>query len=186
LLLHWNPHAQPAGLEQELQAMGFSLPQRRSWAKMLRSPDAPPAVATSLQVREAQASEMREVAAIAAQAFDMPPFMADWLACLHGGSPWHMYAVLDGAQVVGGGMLWVRGDAAWLGIGSVAPSHRRRGGQQALMALRIAAAGQHGARHVVTETGEPTAAGEANPSLANMKRCGFRQVASRLNFAAPA
>jgi hypothetical protein len=52
------------------------------------------------------------------------------------------------------------------------------------MARRIADAAQAGARYVVTETGEPKG-NEPNPSLANMKRCGFVTVASRLNFAGP-
>jgi hypothetical protein len=38
---------------------------------------------------------------------------------------------------------------------------------------------------VATETGEPID-GEHNPSLANMGRAGFTQVASRLNFVGPA
>jgi hypothetical protein len=63
----------------------------------------------------------------------------------------------------------------------VLPTHRRRGGQGALMARRIADAGAAGLDWVVTETGEPIA-GESNPSLANMARTGFRCVASRLNF----
>ena len=42
-----------------------------------------------------------------------------------------------------------------------------------------------GARHLVTETGEPMG-DEPNPSLANMNRCGFVTVASRLNFVGPA
>jgi hypothetical protein len=69
--------------------------------------------------------------------------------------------------------------------GAVRTSHRRRGGQGALMARRIADAVAAGARYLVTETGEPMA-DEPNPSLANMKRCGFVTVASRLNFVGPA
>jgi GNAT superfamily N-acetyltransferase len=118
-------------------------------------------------------------------AFEMPPFMAEWLAALHGQPHWRIYAVTDGTQVVGGGCLYVSGELAWLGMGGVLASHRRRGGQGALMARRIADAIEAGALHIVTETGEPIA-DEPNPSLANMKRCGFVTVASRLNFAGPA
>ena len=148
---------------------------------------APPALRERLGLRIAPAvpAQAEDVARVAVQSFEMPPFMVEWLQQLRTG-PWRMYAVTDGGAVVGGGCLYLRGPAAWLGVAAVAPSHRRRGGQGALMARRIADAAAAGAVHIVTETGEPTSAGEANPSLANMRRCGFRTVASRLNYAAPA
>jgi hypothetical protein len=52
------------------------------------------------------------------------------------------------------------------------------------MATRIDDASTFGAQHLVTETGEQTI-DEPNPSLANMHRCGFVKLASRLNFAGP-
>jgi hypothetical protein len=183
--LHWNPLAEPASLSEEIEALGFTLPARSSWAKMLRGPEAPPAIATDLRIAPAAPAQAEDVARVAVQSFEMPPFMVEWLQQLRTG-PWRMYAVTDGGAVVGGGCLYLRGPAAWLGVAAVAPSHRRRGGQGALMARRIADAAAAGAVHIVTETGEPTSAGEANPSLANMRRCGFRTVASRLNYAAPA
>ncbi|MBI5278700.1 MAG: hypothetical protein HY854_19875 [Burkholderiales bacterium] len=183
--LHWNPLGMPQGMGERLEASGWRRPRRASWAKMLRSPDAPPQFDTPLAIEPVQGDAAREAAAIAVQAFGMPPFMVDWLGALQDG-PWRMYGLYDGVQLVGGGVLWVRGDAAWLGIGSVAEGHRGRRGQAALMARRITDAGGAGAIHVVTETGEPTSGGEANPSLANMNRCGFTQVASRLNYFKPA
>jgi hypothetical protein len=182
--LHWNPLAEPPGLAQEIEALGFMLPTRRSWAKMLRGPETLPEIATDLRIAPATAAQAAEVARIAVQAFEMPPFMVEWLQQLRTG-PWRMYAVTEGDAVVGGGCLYLQGREAWLGVAAVAPSHRRRGGQGALMARRIADAAAGGAVHIVTETGEPTSAGEANPSLANMRRCGFTTVASRLNYASP-
>lgn len=184
--LHWNPHAAPSGFAPQLHAQGFTTPQRSHWAKMLRSTEAPPAFETTLHIEEARGEQAFEVARIAVRAFEMPPFMADWLGCMHGDGSWRMYALMDGASVVGGGCLYLAADVAWLGVAAVAPSHRGRRGQAALISHRIAQAAAAGARWVVTETGEPTAGGEANPSLENMRRCGFTQVASRLNFAPPA
>jgi hypothetical protein len=183
--LHWNPHARPDGFDAALESRGFRAPPRRSWAKMLRDAADPPHIDTALTVEPAQGDAARQVARIAVAAFEMPPFMVDWLACLCSG-PWRMYAVRDGDAIVGGGCLCLDAEAGWLGVAAIAPSHRGRGGQAALMARRIADTGRAGAAHVVTETGEPTDAGEANPSLANMKRCGFETVASRLNYAPPA
>jgi GNAT superfamily N-acetyltransferase len=183
--LHWNPLAVPATMPQTLAEMGFTQPARRSWAKVLRSSQSAPQIATDLRISPVTDAQVADATQAIATSFDMPPFMANWMQALHRRAGWTIYSVCDGDAVVGGGCLFMRGDLAWLGMGAVLPSHRRRGGQGALMARRIADAGEAGARHVVTETGEPIA-GEPNPSLANMKRCGFEVVASRLNFAGPA
>ena len=183
--LHWNPLASPADLPARLPEMGFTVPARRSWAKVLRGTEAPPPIATDLRIEQAANAQVAATAQAIATAFEMPPFMAGWLASLHGRPDWTMYAASDGAEVVGGACLYVAGQLAWLGMGAVLPSHRRRGGQGVLMTRRIADAVAAGARHIVTETGEPVG-DEPNPSLANMKRCGFVTVASRLNFAGPA
>jgi len=183
--LHVNPLAAPADLAARLQARGFSAPPRRSWAKMLRGTEAAAPVDSSLLIVPARDDQVAETAQVVTTTFEMPPFVADWFAALHGRPHWRFYSVLDGAAVVGGGCLFVDGDLGWLGMGAVLPTHRRRGGQAALMARRIADAGAAGARWAVTETGEPIG-DEPNPSLANMRRAGFEQVASRLNFAAPA
>lgn len=183
--LHWNPLASPASFPARLLAMGFTQPARRSWAKVLHGPESPPRIPCDLRIEPATARQVGDVMRAIVAAFEMPPFMGEWLAALHGQPHWRIYAVTDGTQVVGGGCLYVSGELAWLGMGGVLASHRRRGGQGALMARRIADAIEAGALHIVTETGEPIA-DEPNPSLANMKRCGFVTVASRLNFAGPA
>lgn len=183
--LHWNPQSSPAGFARELASMGFTQPARRSWAKVLRGTEAAPRIATDLRIAPAARAQAGDVVRAIATAFEMPPFMSDWLGALYERPNWWLYAVTDGADVAGGGFLYRSGGFAWLGMGAVLPPYRRRGGQGALMARRIADAIGAGVRHIVTETGEPIA-DEPNPSLANMKRCGFVTVASRLNFAGPA
>jgi len=178
--MHLNPVTAAAGAEALLAAAGLAPAARRAWAKMLRGPE-PLAADTELQVRPATDDDAATVAACIASAFAMPPFMAEWLAALHGRRGWTLYAIADGGQPVGGACLYVEAGTGWLGMGSVLDSHRRRGGQLASMARRIADAAAAGCTAIVTETGEPVA-GEPNPSLANMARAGFRQVASRLNF----
>jgi hypothetical protein len=182
--LHWNPFARPADFPDTLRTLGFIEPARRAWAKVLRGPEPPPHIATDLDIASAQAEEVGAVMGVVAQAFGMPSVMATWLSSLHRRPRWRIYAVRDHGRAVGGACLFVDGDRAWLGVAAVAESHRRRGAQGAVMALRISDAIAAGCRYLVTETGEPVA-DEPNPSLSNMKRCGFRQVASRLNFEAP-
>ena len=183
--LHWNPQAAPAEFTGHLLQMGFKLPARRSWAKVLRPAEAAPHIATDLNIGPATDAQAGQATQAIVEAFGMPGLMAEWLRCLHGRAQWRLYAATDVQDVVGGACLFIAGELAWLGMGAIRASHRRRGGQGALMARRIADAAEAGARHVVTETGEPIA-DEPNPSLANMKRCGFATVASRLNLAGPA
>lgn len=176
--------AAPPALSGWLERRGFTAPARRSWAKVWRDASLPPPIASDLRIAPMTAAALPEATRCIAEAFGMPGFMADWIAALHGRAGWRLYSVDDGDRPVGGGALYVRGRMAWLGIAGIAASHRRRGGQGALMVRRIADAARAGCEHVFTETGEPVA-GEHNPSLANMLRCGFRTVASRLNLQAP-
>lgn len=183
--LHWNPRARPANFPERLLAHGFTVPPRRSWAKMRWQGEALPAASTSLRVALATQGQVGAVMQAIVRAFGMPPPLTDWLGALHGRKNWRLYAACESDEVVGGACLYLDGDLAWLGMGSIVEGFRRRGGQRSLMALRVRDALEAGCRHVFTETGEPIA-DEANPSLINMQRCGFACVASRLNFAAPA
>lgn len=179
--LHWNPLAAPAGFDEPLVLGGFQRAARATWAKMLCGAQ-PAAVATDLEVGLANARDALATAQAIVQAFEMPPFMAEWVACLREG-PWRLYAVRDAGQVVGGACLHLEGACAWLGVAGVGAAHRGRGAQRALIGLRVSDALAAGASQVVTETGEATSAGEPNPSLANLQRCGFTRIASRLNLA---
>ena len=182
--IHANPFAAPASLAQWLESRGFTLPERRTWAKMLRGTAPPPDIPTSLEVRRARPAEVSAVAQTIATAFGMAPMLVPWIEAIFGRPRWRGYAVLADGKVVGGGALFVDGQDAWLGLGSVATEFRNRGGQGALMALRIRDAIAAGCTRIATETGEPVA-NEPNPSLANMVRCGFGKACSRLNYAAP-
>ena len=183
--LHYNPAAAPSSLPHWLQARGFTLPGRRSWAKMCRGAEPVVEIEVDFEVREAKPREARALAQVVCNAFAMPSAFEPWLAGLAGRAHWRAYAALDAARVVGAGYLYLDGTDAWLGIGGVLPEVRGRNAHRALMALRIRDAALAGCTRIATETGEPVG-GEPNPSLANMRYCGFRQVCSRLNYAAPA
>lgn len=183
--LHWSPFAVPAGLDATLLGQGWTLPSRSRWAKMLWRGGAAPELVTDLRIAPARDDQVAAVTQAIIQAFGMPPPMAGWLAALHRRERWRVYAACDAERVVGGACLYLNGAMAWLGMGAILDTHRRRGGQRALMALRISDARAAGCAHIVTETGEPVG-DEPNPSFANMRRIGFECVASRLNLAPPA
>jgi len=183
--LHLTPAAQPAALRTWLEARGFAPPPRRGWAKMLRGTEPPPRFETTLEVREAKPAEARGVAQAICSAYRMPASFVAWFEALAERPGWRAYAALDKGSVAGAGFLYLRGADAWLGAGGVRAEYRGRNAHRALMAMRIEHAIAAGCTRILTETGEPVG-DEPNPSLANMQRCGFRKVCSRLNYAAPA
>lgn len=182
--LHVSPGAHAQDLVLQLRARGYVAPPRRSWIKVRHAGGALPRIPTDILIRPARPAEHAQMAAVVTQAFGMPPFMQNWLAAMAARPGWQCFVAEERGMLIGGGMLFIKGDCAWLGVGGVLPSHRRRGAHANLMLARIAAAQAAGCRHIFTETGEPIAS-EPNPSLINMHRCGFEPLCSRLNFAGP-
>lgn len=155
-----------------------------SWAKLCRETRNAPDVATSLGIREVGAEERNVFAESAIAGFGMPAPMAVWLSQIVGRPHWHAYVSFDGEEPAGAAALYIDGDFAWLGIGATRPEMRRRGGQSALLARRIADAAKYGARHAVTETGVPQE-GQPAPSYKNILGCGFDVAYVRPNWTLP-
>jgi GNAT superfamily N-acetyltransferase len=183
--MHLSPGARPASLAATLERRGFVRPARGAWVKMLRDDAAAPEVRSGLEIRQARAGEGQAFGEALCTAFDMPAKMAAWFARLSTRPDWRAVAAIEQGRVIGGGLLHLQDRFAWLGAGGVLPEARGRHVHRALMALRIRLAIEAGRSRVTTETGEPVD-GEPNPSLRNMTACGFTQVFTRLNLAAPA
>jgi GNAT superfamily N-acetyltransferase len=179
--IHVNPAARPTAIGSWLLDRDFKLAGRRAWAKMLFDEPTAPAASTSLEVREIDAADAGGLADVLVSAFAMPQSFAPWFAALVGRPGWDAVAGFAGDRVVCGGFLYRERDFAWLGIGGTLPEFRGRGGHRAVLAHRVQIALDSGVRSIVTETGEPLG-DESNPSLANITRCGFRRVCSRLNY----
>jgi GNAT superfamily N-acetyltransferase len=180
--LHLNPVAKPAGLEDWLFARGFVPPPRRTWAKFLRGPEPYSARPSTLSVRAAKTSDAAAIAQVVCAAFGMPPTLEPWFGALVGRPHWNFVLAEEDERVVATGAVFIAGSTAWLGIGATVADYRNRGAQSALLAARIAVAAGAGCSVLATETGE-SIAGEVNPSLNNIRRAGFVQVCSRLNYA---
>jgi hypothetical protein len=181
-VLQWSELARPAELPALARSLGFAAPAT-SWAKMWRSREPVPRVESTLQVGEVTRLADADAWSAAVANGNGVPALAPWLRALYGRAGWRLFTLRDAEQAVGGGALFIDGDHAWLGMGAVLPTHRQRRGQRSLMACRLEAAIAAGAQWIFTETGEPRDAVEPNPSLANMKLCGFTKSASRLNLA---
>jgi hypothetical protein len=180
--LHLSPAARPGSLPDWLDARGFKLAPRRSWAKFLRGSEPFPMPNTGLVVRCAEAADSGLVADIVCTAYGLPGSFAPWFASLTTRTGWRVFLAMKDSQAIASGSLYCSGDTAWLGIGATLPEWRNLGAQSALIAARVMVA--RDCRVVATETGEPIGE-EPNPSLHNIQRAGFVQVCSRLNFAVP-
>jgi GNAT superfamily N-acetyltransferase len=177
-----SPHA--ARLEAQARAAGLA-PHPAAWVKFERETRDPPRVETRLCVREVGGAERDLFAATAVAGYGVAPAMAKWLRELVGRPGWACYVSFADDQPAGAGALFVDEDAAWLGIGATKPAFRRRGGQSALIARRLADAARRGARFAVTEAAVPQP-GEPAPSRRNILAAGFRAAYVRPNWALPA
>jgi GNAT superfamily N-acetyltransferase len=168
----------------QLAARGFAPPERKAWVKMVRGAEATVPVETGCEVRVLLEGEETALAEVICAAFGMPVEWAPWFAAMALRRNWRAVAAFREGQLVGGGLLHIRGEYGWLGAGAVAPEARRLHAHRALMNLRIELAIHAGCTRIVTETGEAIG-DEPNPSLRNMYACGFTKAYSRLNLAAP-
>jgi len=181
--LHLSPAARPAQLADWLGARGLAPPPRKAWAKFLRGPAPYAARPTPLAVRAAGPQDASAIAQTACAAFGIPPALAPWFAALVGRPGWRFVVAEAEGRIAATGAAFVDGSTAWLGIGATNAEHRNRGAQSALLAARIGLAADEGCTVLATETGEAIA-GEPNPSLNNIRRAGFVQVCSRVNYEA--
>jgi len=183
--VHVSPDVRPATLSGQLDERGFILPQRKSWAKVLRGTEPPPMVETTAKVHLAQPGERDQVAETICAAFEMPSAWAPWFANVMHKPDWVTVAALVDDKIIGGALLHVQGGNAWFGADGVLPEARRRHAHRALIAHRLEEAIRSGCKRIFTETGDPVGE-EVNPSLRNMEACGFKKIFSRLNFESPA
>lgn len=181
--IHLSPDARPPTLASELEAAG--LVRRRAWVKFLRGADeSPPEARSSLAVREIGPAHAADFARIGAAAFEMSRDVEPLVAGLAGRPGWHLFMSFDGDRPAGTGALFVRDGIGWCDWGATAPEFRRRGGQGAVLAARIARAGELGCHLMVTTTGEAVE-GDPQHSYSNILRAGFHAAYSRANYGPP-
>ena len=174
------PGGRAQALEAKARALGLA-PLERVWVKFSRGDTPAPMPPTDLEITEAKPSDAMDFAQAVVAGFGMPPTLAPWLAAIVGRTGWHAYMARDNGKAVGGAAMFLADGHAWLGIGAVQAVARRRGGQNALLARRIADGLAAGARWFATETGKPLA-GEPHPSFSNIQRAGFAIAYERANW----
>ena len=151
------------------------------WVKLWRDAAPPATVRSRLGFQPLDAAYAEEAADVLASAFDFPPPLAGLFAAAIGRPRWRHFGLFDGPRLVAVAGLFLGGDTAWLGPAATRPSHRGRGAQQELLARRIEAAAQAGARLLTVETAEPTA-DRPVASYRNVRRLGFEELYRRSNY----
>jgi GNAT superfamily N-acetyltransferase len=170
------------GIEDALRAHGYR--PGYAWMKFERPADASASAPTALRIEAVGADRGEDLAAVDQGGFGLPELMRPWLAALPGRPGWTCVVAYDGDAPVGGGVLFVTGADAWVGLGATLPAARGQGAQSALLARRIALAAEQGATSVTTETGV-VEDGRPARSYRNILRAGFEEAGVRPNWDHP-
>jgi hypothetical protein len=173
------PHCTPAELSTWLRGGGFEAGY--AWMKFERGPEPPPEPTTALDVRLARPGDAAAFARALVAGYELPAWMEEWVAALVGRPRWSCYVAMHGSEPAAAGCVYLRPPAAWLGLAGTVPELRRRGGQGAIMAVRIRKAVAAGCSAISTETGERVA-DRSSGSYSNIMRYGFREAYVRPNL----
>ncbi len=178
-LVWLSPAASPAWLPNSLEERGMK--RTESSLKLYRGIEPPPDMPTDLTVERIGPESAQAFGEVLCAGYGLPLDLASWGGGTVGRDGWWHYLAYDGDQPVASAALFVEDGVGWLGMAATLPSHRRRGGQGALMARRIRDAAEMGCRLITTDTGEDTPE-EPNPSYHNMLRTGFKLLYARPSY----
>jgi len=183
--LPWAVSVRPdvaSDLVPRLTARGFR--PGYAWVKFVRGAEPPPEAPTPLRVTRAGAGDGAALASVVAASFGLDGGFGAGVAALPGRPGWHCFLAWDDGRPVAAAACYVRGDAAWFGLAATRPDYRRWGAHRALLAARIRAAIDAGARELYVETGERVT-GKPEQSYRNLLHAGFRELYRRDNLVCP-
>ena len=176
------PGAQPVELTGWLAERGFT--SGYAWTKFSRGVEEHVHLMTDLRVELVGPDAGEDFALVVREAYELPPNDGDGLAATPTAPGFSCFVAYAGDEPAAAGALVVRDDTGWLGFGATRPGFRRRGGQSAIFAARIAHARERGVTELYTETGERVL-GRPSNSYRNILRAGFRPAYVRPNFVSP-
>ena len=164
-----------AGVElaDVLDQRGYRLGSRLM--KFRRGVEQPPAHKTSLRIEQIHEERAADYGAVVAAVFGLGSPLDRWFAATSTRMRWVCFGAFDGSRLIGAGAMHVADTLGWLGAAVTLEDARGRGAQSALLAARIRAASDAGARVLATETVDRVD-GEAGPSFRNVVRAGFEEA----------
>jgi GNAT superfamily N-acetyltransferase len=152
------------------------------WVQLAREVTDFPEVETTLRITEVDTGRAARWASTLLRGFGMPEQgLTEMMAATVAQPDFRAYAAWDGDEMVAAATLFLHGEVGGISGASTLPTHRGRGAQSALLAIRARAAAEAGCRWLTAQTGRP-AEGDHNPSLENMLRLGFRVTYDRRNW----
>ena len=143
--------------------------------KFRRGLEQPPVRQTSLRIEQIDEERAADYGAVVAAVFGLASPLDRWFAALCTRASWACFGAFDGTRLIGTGAAHVAGTLGWLGAAGTLEDSRGLGAQSALLAARISAAGDAGARVLATETADRVD-GVAGPSFRNVVRAGFEEA----------
>lgn len=143
--------------------------------KFRRGVEPPLGRQTSLRIERIDEARAADYGAVVAAVFGLAPPLDRWFAALCTRARWACFGAFDDTRLVGTAAAHVVGTLGWLGAAGTLEDARGRGAQSALLAARIRAASDAGARMLATETVDH-ADGVAGPSFRNVVRAGFGEA----------
>jgi GNAT superfamily N-acetyltransferase len=152
-----------------------------AWMKFVRDAHEPRFPAPEVEVVELSEPDQEPFGMIAAAAFEMPAWAADFFASLPGRDGWRCYvARVDGEAQACAAMSIHKGIAEF-GIAATLENARGRGCQLALLHRRIRDAAEAGCHTLFVETGERIPSRRSG-SYRNILRAGFEEAYLRPNW----
>jgi hypothetical protein len=174
-----HPLARPRELRMWLNTRGFNTGY--AWAKFERGLEPPAEADTDLRIEEVGPERAADFAEVFVRAYGTPELFRDWAAALPGRSGWHCFVAYEGETPAATGAVFTQDNVGWFGMAGTLPEFRRRGAQSAILASRVRAAAEAGAKVLVTETGERVE-GKPSNSYRNIERAGFEFRYVRPNY----
>ena len=177
--LHVVPERMEDNYETLLQDAGYE--KYRGWMKFVRGQGDVDIVSTDLAIRRIGSDYAESFASIVGDAFDFQPSFQPAIAALANDDDWHLYMGFDGETPACTGGLYMKDGIGYLDFGATHPDFRRRGGQTAVLNMRIRTALDAGCTSIVTMTGEAVP-GDEQHSYRNIQRAGFEEAYLRENW----
>ncbi len=173
------PITQPAQISDWLAERGFK--PHRNMAKVYRGTEPVPAISTDLRVEMIGEDQADAYASVVLPVFGLRPAYRPLVKANVGKPGWHHCLAFAGEKPVAAAAMFMNNEVAWLGFGSTLRTHRRRGGESAVIARLIQEGLDIGCQWFVGETDEDTPEHPIS-SYHNTMRIGFKLAYLRRNY----
>lgn len=130
-----SPLAQPSELKNWLNTQNYAV--EKSTAILILKNNPSELEQQTIEVRPASQRQATIFAQTLIDAFDLPPFMVNWIASTVGKEGWYHYLVWEDQTAIAAAILQIHNGVGHLGWAATLPKYRGRGIHRALITQRI-------------------------------------------------